>query len=67
MAKDSRPKGAERFTISAVALSRDLLMQVWLQEFAWTLEEKHEKYLKRAADGEVGEQLANEPMFCFGE
>ena len=41
--------------------------QVWLQEFAWTEEEKQEKFLKRAADGEVGEQLSNEPMFCFGE
>jgi len=40
---------------------------VWLQEFAWTDEEKYEKYLKRAADGEVGEQLAKEPMFCFGD
>jgi hypothetical protein len=42
-------------------------MQVWLQEFTWTEEEKHEKYQKRAADGEVGELLAKEPMFCFGE
>lgn len=43
------------------------LRQVWLQEFAWTEEEKHEKFLKRAADGEVGELLSNEPMFCFGD
>lgn len=42
-------------------------MQVWLQEFAWTEEEKQEKFQKRAADGEVGELLAKEPMFCFGE
>ena len=42
-------------------------LQVWLQEFAWTVEEKEEKVLKRAADGVVGEQLANKPMFCFGE
>ncbi len=41
-------------------------MQVWLQEFAWTVEEKDEKIQKRAADGQVGEQLANEPIFCFG-
>jgi hypothetical protein len=42
-------------------------MQVWLQEFAWTEEEKQEKSQKRAADGEVGELLAKEPLFCFGE
>ncbi|CAL5228580.1 g11739 [Coccomyxa viridis] len=41
------------------------LLQVWLQEFAWTVEEKDEKIQKRAADGQVGEQLANEPIFCF--
>ena len=46
---------------------KQCVRQVWLQEFAWTEEEKHEKFLKRAADGEVGELLSNEPMFCFGD
>ena len=47
--------------------SRPGCAQVWLQEFAWTVEEKEEKFRKRAADGRVGAQLANEPMFCFGD
>ncbi len=55
---------ATRVRCSATATPASL--QVWLQEFAWTVEEKDEKYLKRAADGQVGEQLAHEPMFCFG-
>ena len=44
-----------------------MFKKVWLQEFAWTEEEKHAKFLKRASDGELGEQLSNEPMFCFGK
>ncbi|CAL5228579.1 g11737 [Coccomyxa viridis] len=41
------------------------LLQEWLQEFAWTEEERDVKFRRRAADGEVGELLSKEPMFCF--
>lgn len=39
--------------------------QVWLQEFAWTEEEKAAKIERRNRDGAIGRQLAKEPMFCF--
>ena len=52
--------------MGSIRCVKQCVRQVWLQEFAWTEEEKHEKFLKRAADGEVGELLSNEPMFCFG-
>lgn len=38
---------------------------MWLQEFAWTEEEKGEKVARRERDGPKGRQLAKEPMFCF--
>lgn len=38
---------------------------MWLQEFAWTEEEKGEKVARRESAGPKGRQLAKEPMFCF--
>lgn len=38
---------------------------MWLQEFAWTEEEKQAKVERRNRDGPRGQQLAKEPMFCF--
>ncbi len=40
-------------------------IQVWLQEFAWTEDEKAAKIERRSRDGPKGRQLAKEPMFCF--
>lgn len=40
-------------------------IQVWLQEFAWTEDEKAAKIERRTRDGPKGRQLAKEPMFCF--
>jgi hypothetical protein len=40
-------------------------LQVWLQEFAWTEEEKQGKLERRNRDGPQGRHLAKEPMFCF--
>lgn len=42
-----------------------VLMQVWLQEFAWTEDEKETKMERRNRDGPKGRQLAKESMFCF--
>jgi hypothetical protein len=41
------------------------LLQVWLQEFAWTEDEKAAKIERRSRDGPKGRELAGEPMFCF--
>ncbi len=41
------------------------VLQVWLQEFAWTEDEKAAKVERRDKDGPQGRQLAKEPMFCF--
>lgn len=41
------------------------LLQVWLQEFAWTADEKLAKMERRNRDGPKGRELAREPMFCF--
>ena len=42
-------------------------MQVWLQEFGWTEEEKAAKVAKRGdINGFVQQALSKEPMFCFG-
>ncbi|BDA51093.1 hypothetical protein COCOBI_17-3130 [Coccomyxa sp. Obi] len=40
-------------------------LQVCLQEFAWTEDEKAAKIERRNRDGPKGRQLAKEPMFCF--
>ena len=42
-------------------------MQVWLQEFAWTEEEKPRKLARRNTSGPAGVEesdIAKEPMFC---
>ena len=39
--------------------------QVWLQEFAWTEDEKLAKLQRRNRCGPQGRQLAKEPLFCF--
>lgn len=39
--------------------------QVWLEEFAWTEDEKAAKIARRNADGPRGQELAGQPMFCF--
>ena len=45
----------------------NLVLQVWLQEFGWTEEEKTAKLANRGGiAGPVHEALKNEPMFCFG-
>lgn len=44
-----------------------MLLQVWLQEFAWTEEEKAAKLAQRGSvAGSISTSLQNEPMFCFG-
>ncbi|CAL8466200.1 g5736 [Coccomyxa elongata] len=54
------------FLMPAVHLDEDTPdLQVWLQEFAWTEEEKWAKIERRNRDGPRGQQLAKEPMFCF--
>ncbi|BDA51092.1 probable phospholipase A1-Igamma1, chloroplastic at C-terminar half [Coccomyxa sp. Obi] len=54
------------FAMPAVHLDEDTPdLQVWLQEFAWTEEEKKSKIERRNRDGPRGQQLAKEPMFCF--
>lgn len=45
--------------------SSSVNIQVWLQEFAWTEDEKAAKIERRSRDGPKGRQLAKEPMFCF--
>ena len=42
-----------------------LLMQVWLQEFAWTEADKPVKVAARAAMVPHHRQLASEPILCF--
>lgn len=43
------------------------MLQVWLQEFGWTEEEKTSKIAKRGdVHGIVQDALKKEPMFCFG-
>ncbi len=44
---------------------RLVVVQVWLQEFAWMEEEKADKIERRNRDGPTGRKLAKEPMFCF--
>ncbi|KAL0040544.1 hypothetical protein WJX77_010258 [Trebouxia sp. C0004] len=43
----------------------DLLMQVWLQQFAWTEQSHEAKIRKRNAMPEDECLIAGEPMFCF--
>lgn len=43
----------------------DLLMQVWLQQFAWTEQSHAAKIQKRNAMPEDECLMAGEPMFCF--
>ena len=43
-------------------------VQVWLQEFAWTEEEKAERLSIRSSSGvcpDTNDGLSKEPMFCF--
>ena len=43
------------------------VVQVWLQEFGWTEEEKASKMALRGdINGFVQRDLQGEPMFCFG-
>ncbi|CAL8466201.1 g5737 [Coccomyxa elongata] len=54
------------FAMPAVHVDDDTpALQVWLQEFAWTEDEKEAKIERRNRDGPKGRQLAKEPMFCF--
>ena len=39
--------------------------QAWLQEFAWTADDKAAKQERRSTCGESGGLLAAQPMFCF--
>jgi hypothetical protein len=39
--------------------------QAWLQEFAWTEDDKAAKQARRRACRECGGRLARQPMFCF--
>ncbi|BDA51087.1 hypothetical protein COCOBI_17-3070 [Coccomyxa sp. Obi] len=54
------------FAMPAVHMDDDTpALQVWLQEFSWTEDEKAAKIERRNRDGPTGRQLAKEPMFCF--
>jgi hypothetical protein len=47
------------------------VLQVWLQEFAWTEEERESQLRQRASslragsDAHAAAELAHEPLFCF--
>ncbi|EIE21255.1 alpha/beta-hydrolase [Coccomyxa subellipsoidea C-169] len=54
------------FAMPATHLDEDMpALQVWLQEFAWTEDERAAKVERRNKDEPQGRQLAKEPMFCF--
>lgn len=53
--------------LSLVCVTNVRAAQVWLQEFAWTEEEKISKLAQRSSvAGTISTTLQHEPMFCFG-